>query len=115
MTARQQDEQGRFWCGVPSTIRWVADFIGGPGRTRACNQTVMSGRIQLGLVDCIFIGDRACSLRFGAVVSGAKLVRCVSRCEAQRATPLWPEYSVSGDGRACRSTAPLLAWPVSRP
>jgi hypothetical protein len=38
----------------------------------------MSGRIQLGFVDCIFIGDRACSLRFGAVVSGAKLVRRVS-------------------------------------
>jgi len=41
------------------------------------NQTVMSGRIQYSFVDLVafFIRDRACSLRFDAVVSGAKLVR----------------------------------------
>jgi hypothetical protein len=34
--------------GIDSLIIWRdtdTDFIGGPGRTRTCNQTVMSGRL----------------------------------------------------------------------
>jgi hypothetical protein len=41
------------------------DFIGGPGRTRTCNQTVMSGRISVSFVD------------FAAVSPAFDRVRCV--------------------------------------
>jgi hypothetical protein len=46
--------------------RTAADHqCGGPGRTRTCNQTVMSGRILIGFVD------------FAAVLLDFELVRCV--------------------------------------
>jgi hypothetical protein len=34
-------------------LRVPSDFIGGPGRTRTCNQTVMSGRISICFVDLL--------------------------------------------------------------
>jgi hypothetical protein len=41
----------------------VPDFIGGPGRTRTCNQTAMSGRIKVGFVEfatVLSVFDRVC-------------------------------------------------------
>lgn len=48
------------------------------GATRACNQTVMSGKIKSAFVDfsCVFVRGRSRSSRFVHAVSGAKLVRC---------------------------------------
>jgi hypothetical protein len=34
-------------------LQKAVDFAGGPGRTRTCNQTVMSGRIKAGFVDFV--------------------------------------------------------------
>src|SRR6478609_11750495 len=43
--------------------RQFAGLFGGPGRTRTCNQTVMSGRISIGFIDFAvfsFDFDRVC-------------------------------------------------------
>ncbi len=45
---------------------YTIDFFGGPGRTRTCNQTVMSGRISVGFVD------------FATFLFDLDRVRCVS-------------------------------------
>jgi hypothetical protein len=60
-----------------SSWMFTIDLIGGPGRTRTCNQTVMSERISTSFVDFVaFSFDfRSRLLRFDQVVSGAKLVR----------------------------------------
>jgi hypothetical protein len=39
-------------------FRQVVDPIGGPGRTRTCNQTVMSGRIMIDFVECAAFSSR---------------------------------------------------------
>jgi hypothetical protein len=41
----------RFEKGLLPAILEVPDFLGGPGRTRTCNQTVMSGRLSISFVD----------------------------------------------------------------
>src|SRR5262249_19898825 len=39
-------------------VRTRKMFVGGPGRTRTCNQTVMSGRISISFVDfAVFLFD----------------------------------------------------------
>src|SRR5689334_23051186 len=48
---------------------------GGPGRTSSRNQTVMSGKILVGFIDSTELSFGPRSLRFGQLVSGAKLVR----------------------------------------
>jgi hypothetical protein len=50
---------------------------GGPGRTRTCNQAVMSDRISISFVDftLFLVALERCSSRFVRVDSGAKLVR----------------------------------------
>jgi hypothetical protein len=45
------DEARRFWCGDLERDSLSHRFAGGPGRTRTCNQTVMSGRISISFVD----------------------------------------------------------------
>ena len=45
----------------------VPEILGGPGRTRTCNQTVMSGGISIGLNDfaaVLFDSGRACYVSF---------------------------------------------------
>ena len=56
---------------------------GRSGGIRTCNQTVMSGRIEVRSIDfTAFSSEFAHLLRFGEVVSGAKLVRWTARSRA---------------------------------
>jgi hypothetical protein len=53
-----------------------SDFTGGPGRTRTCNQTVMSAEYRpASLILLYFSLFRSRLLRFVDVLSGAKLMR----------------------------------------
>ena len=54
-----RDKARRFWCGDWKHDSVSDDFIGGPGRTRTCNQTVMSGRIDLSFVDFITLSPES--------------------------------------------------------
>ena len=49
------------------------DFAGGPGRTRTCNQTVMSGRITTAVVDFTALLQEIGCVHFAS--SGLFLVR----------------------------------------
>ena len=50
----------------PTKTNQDTDILGGPGRTRTCNQTVMSGGISIGFVD------------FAALLFDFDCVRCIS-------------------------------------
>jgi hypothetical protein len=43
---------------------YTIDFFGRPGRTRTCNQTVMSGRIKVGFVDFVAFSSEIDRVRF---------------------------------------------------
>jgi hypothetical protein len=96
-------EQGRFWCGDQG--RSNPDT----GRTRTCNQIVMSGRLSISFVD------------FAAGLFDFVRVRCVSLASFLARNRSGGEYrkcyrkigqdcpvEMSGGGRGSSSTRPVL-------
>jgi hypothetical protein len=80
---------GYFWRKeepADQTVLEVVDFIGGPGRTRACNQTVMSGRIEVRYVDSIAFSSEVERVRCALALPFLARNGCGRRAKSQGTT-----------------------------